>query len=136
MERIFSLRLRPSWFSSTRQNCHAGVIPDGLSDDWFCPESCGERSDAVGRFHELVPSVLARIEDGFVSFPYAMTEPIAAQELPDIFHTGSSTMLSGTWSRGELCQPAPSSTSTAIAPTDTRRLISAKCSFMASTFTS
>ena len=50
--------------------------------------------------------------------------------------SGNNTMFSGTLSRGELCQPAPSSTSRATAPTETRRLISARCSFMASTFTS
>src|SRR5690242_2393323 len=63
-----------------------GLIPVGLSGDWFCPRACGERSDALGQSHELVPSVLASVEDGFVGFPHPMTEPVAAQELPHIFH--------------------------------------------------
>jgi hypothetical protein len=45
-------------------------------------------------------------------------------------------MFPGTFRRGEVCQPAPSSTSTAMAPTETCRLISARCSFMASILTS
>jgi hypothetical protein len=49
---------------------------------------------------------------------------------------GNSTMFSGTLSRGELCQPAPSNTSRAMAPTETWRLISARCSFIASRLTS
>jgi hypothetical protein len=45
-------------------------------------------------------------------------------------------MFFGTFSRGELCQPAPSNTSRAMAPTETLRLISARCWSMASTLTS
>src|SRR5690349_21511535 len=61
-------------------------IPAGLFGDWFCPGARSERSDAFGCFHELVRSVLAGIENGFVGVPYAMAQPIAAQERPDIFH--------------------------------------------------
>ena len=44
-------------------------------------------------------------------------------------------MFSGTCSLGEVCEPAWSSLRTACAPTVTLRLISAKCTFMASTLT-
>jgi hypothetical protein len=45
-------------------------------------------------------------------------------------------MLFGSLRRGEVCQPAASRTSTAIAPTETCRLISTRCSFIASMLTS
>ena len=41
-----------------------------------------------------------------------------------------STMFCGTTSFGELCQPAPSRISNAMALTLTHRLIAAKCSFI------
>jgi hypothetical protein len=44
-------------------------------------------------------------------------------------------MLSGTMSCGELCQPAPSRISRAMALTLTHWLISARCLFMASMLT-
>jgi hypothetical protein len=42
--------------------------------------------------------------------------------------------LTGTASLGELCHPEPSSTRNAMARTDTNRLMTARCSFMASMF--
>src|SRR3954463_11141926 len=45
---------------------------------------------------------------------------------------GSSTMLSGRFSRAEVCHPALSRTSTAMAPTETQRLMATRCSFIAS----
>jgi hypothetical protein len=60
------------------------IIPIRLNFD-LCPVSACDGFNEVWDFCEIVPSVAAGVEDGFVSFPHLVSECVGTQIFPDVF---------------------------------------------------
>ena len=61
-----------------------GIIPSASSGDRFCPGAPCDGGEALGRVHQPVPSVAARLHDGLVAVPDAVAQEVGAQVGPDL----------------------------------------------------
>src|SRR5215204_3518276 len=105
------------------------------------PVSEADGHDEPGLVDELVPSVTAVINNLLVGTQDPVGEPVVAHDCQtfstgfnsgDRGGSGRSVMLAGTFSLGETCQPAWSSSSTACASGATAWLTSSSWAAMAS----
>src|SRR3954471_15089664 len=62
----------------------SGLIPSASSGDRFCPGAPCDGGEALGRVHQPVPSVAARLHDGLVAVPDAVAQEVGAQVGPDL----------------------------------------------------
>ena len=60
------------------------LIPSASSGDRFCPGAPCDGGEALGRVHQPVPSVAARLHDGLVAVPDAVAQEVGAQVGPDL----------------------------------------------------